>query len=1368
MNTKLNYRANRLAVRLLTIVAMAAAQTAMAETVTYTISGHRELTTSYLTVTASGSATGTTNDSWDITSTSERTITLSGGISFKIGTDKTTSMAVDDNILKIQANGSTGGYITLSHASKYIYHVTLKDNNGTVIHEAWNMTKSHTYRFQTIYVKTIVVEYATAIPFTDAVISGLSDSYPVSNAAVEPVPTVTWRGTTLTNNTHYTLSYQNNTAAGTATVTAIGKGIFSTSSSVSEDYTLEWTTYSVRFNKNADDASGTMSDQAFYYTEEKALTANAFTRAGYYFGRWTTNADGTGDTYTDGQSVSNLTAENGATVDLYAQWNRYALKRVDGIDYSPEPTSSDDTYHYYAAGTVITLTPTHEHKIITGVSPTTILNATIAANQRSATITMPSQDVKNLFVTQYEVYAVTLPEGITLTPSSNVYHIEGTTYCRYYDATTWYTLKAPFGYSVSNATYDGSPTTINNGNNGFYLKQNDAEVTATLIDQFGISNDADGTLTKPYVITTPEGLTLLTTYSFNQTSDKYFELGNDITYTPTGADDEHNFDGIQSFGGTFDGKGKTISGIRIYQSSSEKGLFRNIDGGTVKNVVLNNARVRSSSKVGGITGYVNNGTIQNCLVLNSVITETDNNNYKGVIAGNTSLSSYSNNLYRNSSVNGQTYNVGVYNHDQDGACEAFTITLPTGVSAASSKSLTYDGTTYHGSYLNTVTLTYSPLSEGSGEALPSGKVPLFTVTSVDNSSLVAETLSTFTMPKADVSVSVELCDGYTLTLPDGLTATGISITNGSDTYYLSGTTISLSYQAEGYEVVYSVNGTPIEGNTFTITANTDVTVATNDVWGIAGGADGSERSPYVITTTAGLDLLANKVNGTGGYSQNNYSGNKYFCLGDDITYTHKAANEEGADTENNYTPIGNNSYIFQGTFDGQGHTVSGIRIYRSGNSDPDSYLGLFGYNRGTVKNVTVSDARITGYAYVGGIAGRNYDSVSNCHASNTVAIHAVNEEAYDHGGIVGASSQGSVYGCTSAATLTYVTSCSAVGGIVGYNSYGSVVNCLAIDASVAGTSEVGTIVGNFHTEDYLHYNYYSGCTINGEPQTEGVGTGYGDMGDNDSALPAIALRNSPPSEGSGEVPNSSVIAANTGSKNVVLYGRTLYKDGDWNTLCLPFSLDERYTSNYLGGADIRTLSSASFSEGTLTLNFTPEGAVTSITAGVPYIVRWEKASDYDTADPFTRDLVNPAFRYVNIPDDYADGSVTTDFVNFIGTTSPVVFDAGTAHKDVLFLGSGNTLYYPDGAAATTIGACRAYFQLNNGLTAGESTDPNAPSVRAFTLNFGDGEAQGITTTDFTDFTDKAGAWYTLDGRKLDGKPTRKGLYINNGKKVVVK
>ena len=114
----------------------------------------------------------------------------------------------------------------------------------------------------------------------------------------------------------------------------------------------------------------------------------------------------------------------------------------------------------------------------------------------------------------------------------------------------------------------------------------------------------------------------------------------------------------------------------------------------------------------------------------------------------------------------------------------------------------------------------------------------------------------------------------------------------------------------------------------------------------------------------------------------------------------------------------------------------------------------------------------------------------------------------------------------------------------------------------------------------------------------------------------------------------------------------------------------------------------------------------------------------------------------------------------------MAFDAD--EPSILFLGGANSIYYPQSGAK--IGAQRAYFQLD-GLTAGESSSPNA--VRAFNLNFGS-EDTGIVSLskesgnqgnnpEFLNSLD----YYTLDGVKLDGKPTKKGLYIHGSKKVVI-
>ena len=215
--------------------------------------------------------------------------------------------------------------------------------------------------------------------------------------------------------------------------------------------------------------------------------------------------------------------------------------------------------------------------------------------------------------------------------------------------------------------------------------------------------------------------------------------------------------------------------------------------------------------------------------------------------------------------------------------------------------------------------------------------------------------------------------------------------------------------------------------------------------------------------------------------------------------------------------------------------------------------------------------------------------------------------------------------------------------------------------------------------------------------------------------------------------------------DIALTGRTLFKDGSWNTICLPFTLTASEVNEHLENpAGLMTLSSSSFDSttGTLTLNFSNE-LENGIVAGKPYIVKWTTTGD---------DLVNPVFTGVTISD--ATANVSTDYVDFIGTYSPERIT--------------RTGY--------SVNACRAYFQLKNGLTAGDAQQ----QARAFVLNFGDGttslsEELRVKSEEFLSPEGEsvarnatAAGWYTLDGRKLQGKPTKKGLYIHNGKKVVIK
>ena len=73
-----------------------------------------------------------------------------------------------------------------------------------------------------------------------------------------------------------------------------------------------------------------------------------------------------------------------------------------------------------------------------------------------------------------------------------------------------------------------------------------------------------------------------------------------------------------------------------------------------------------------------------------------------------------------------------------------------------------------------------------------------------------------------------------------------------------------------------------------------------------------------------------------------------------------------------------------------------------------------------------------------------------------------------------------------------------------------------------------------------------------------------------------------------------------------------------------------------------------------------------------------------------------------------------------------------------------------------LGANKAYLAVANST--------NAPEF----IGFGDGTQTGIGHTEITEITEKAGAWYTLSGVRLNAKPTQKGVYIHNGKEVVIK
>ena len=587
------------------------------------------------------------------------------------------------------------------------------------------------------------------------------------------------------------------------------------------------------------------------------------------------------------------------------------------------------------------------------------------------------------------------------------------------------------GFSVTGYT-DGNGNALTHVSGNTYpltMTANAPTVTPVGSDVWGITTDGrDGSAEHPYLITTTEGLDLLAKkvngidgYSANTYSGKYFELGNDITYSYASlGEGESNYTAIgtkgHNFMGKFDGKGHTISGIRINANADNQGLFGYIYYAEVKNLTIDDTHITIGSAnkcAGAIAGYGTiGGLIENCHTTNSVIVSGGND--VGGIAGDNQI------IIR-------------------GCTSAATVSGNNGVG---------------------------------------GLVGYIVSTDIVDCLVLGATIS----GNENVGVFAgEIYDpGYENSYYIGTSVNGAA---GSNAYELPVATYAMGTKGTTYAADTDYEGITAYQNGLAYNGK----YYSQDPW----GGRGTEYDPYVIYNTAGMDKLASNVNGGNRYE------NTYFVLGADITYDKTV--------ENNYMPIGNGNNSFFGTFDGKGHTISGINV-----NLPDNFVGLFGSCMdGYIKNLTVANSTFTGKLLVAAIAafGAPTASVENCVVASDVTVSG-NQTV---GGIVGEGM--TVNGCISAAT---VSGTSYVGGIVGINGSsvgyngGTVSNCLYLGTSVTGTESVGAIAGLNWTDATLTNNYH---TLSGKG---GVGSGGSAIGSDEyGAFLAVSSTTKP--SGFGEV-----------------------------------------------------------------------------------------------------------------------------------------------------------------------------------------------------------------------------------------------------------
>ena len=143
-----------------------------------------------------------------------------------------------------------------------------------------------------------------------------------------------------------------------------------------------------------------------------------------------------------------------------------------------------------------------------------------------------------------------------------------------------------------------------------------------------------------------------------------------------------------------------------------------------------------------------------------------------------------------------------------------------------------------------------------------------------------------------------------------------------------------------------------------------------------------------------------------------------------------------------WVPVGDYDHPYQGTFDGQGHTITGLSVNQVNQTPISSaYAGLFSVvgRQGAVVNLNLSQSSVSlssRAAYAGAVAGNNYGRIENCHLTGSTIV-----SDYTTGGIAGIN-DGDIKNCTVTNTTVTATapsskSCTCeAGGIVGSNTYG--------------------------------------------------------------------------------------------------------------------------------------------------------------------------------------------------------------------------------------------------------------------------------------------------------------------------------------------
>lgn len=222
------------------------------------------------------------------------------------------------------------------------------------------------------------------------------------------------------------------------------------------------------------------------------------------------------------------------------------------------------------------------------------------------------------------------------------------------------------------------------------------------------------------------------------------------------------------------------------------------------------------------------------------------------------------------------------------------------------------------------------------------------------------------------------------------------------------------------------------------------------------GGYGTKSSPYIIKNQTQLQHVREKLNAC-------------YKLGADISFTAADFAAGGAfyNEGQGWEPIGDADHMFIGTFNGNGHIITGIQIKR--NNLPN--IGLFGASSGTIQNLKMKNSSIRGKTKVGSIVGYNCTGkIEGCSSNGTITSYVSssdNRSDYAYAGGITGYSSGYISTCANTASVRsgHCESRAYAGGIAGYsngwmhtsNNAGKITDLSSSEAYEA--AEIGGLAG---------------------------------------------------------------------------------------------------------------------------------------------------------------------------------------------------------------------------------------------------------------------------------------------------------------------